>query len=284
MNSQSPVSLYIAIPARFASTRLPGKPLQKIGARTMIERVAERALQLKKMLQSEYSSGVLASIEVIVATDQLGIQEVLKELPVRVVMTSQDLSSGTDRIHAALLSENLPQRQQDLVLNIQGDEPFFSLEDCAQLIHSMLKNPLAPMGTLAFERASTKLFLRPSVVKVVSDGKGVALSFSRAPVPWPRAILGASGEEWMTVATQQVTEEISFLQHLGVYSYRWEYLKAFATELAPSDLEMREGLEQLRAIQAGWKILLAQAKEEPFGIDTPEDLARAQEMIRDKLP
>ena len=208
-----------------------------------------------------------------------------------VVLTAPELASGTDRVNAAvgILASRVSLSENTLVVNIQGDEPFFCIEDVLALVQKMLKNPLAPMGTLAFARTSTALFLKSSVVKVVCNDQSEALTFSRAPLPWPRALWGAGGTDWIGTISPWAREdasqftpnvEVDFLHHIGIYAYRKPWLEMFANELKPGLLEVREGLEQLRAVSAGWKILVEMATEEPFGIDTPADLEAANDKIK----
>jgi 3-deoxy-manno-octulosonate cytidylyltransferase (CMP-KDO synthetase) len=269
--------LFIAIPARLSSTRLPEKPLQNLAGKSMIARVTERALCFARQVKNKYG---FAEAHVIVATDDPRIAKCAQEEGAVATLTSPHLQSGTDRIFAALESQGLA--PNDLVINIQGDEPFFSFDDVASLVGTMLSKPEVPMGTLAFERTSREHFFKSSVVKVVRSQSGRAIYFSRAPAPWPRSELGASGTEWMTKSTQDVLRE-PFLHHMGVYAFRYEALRVFARELPPSPLEVKEGLEQLRAVEAGWHIALVTAKEEPFGIDTPEDLAIAVQKLTKRI-
>lgn len=258
--------LFLAIPARYASTRLPGKMLLKIGTKTLIEHVAHRAQLLVPKLQD--ALGITASV--VVATDNDDIVKTLASVGVQTVMTNADLPSGTDRIYSAL--KNAKPQQHDLVINIQGDEPFFSHQDILTLAKRMLSQPHLQMGTLAFARCSTEFFLKPSVVKVVTDKQGCALYFSRAPIPWPRAKFGASEAPNHSTLT---SVEVDFLHHVGVYAYRWHALEALATQLSQSEAEICEGLEQLRALENGFKIAVVNAAEAPFGIDTQADLDRA---------
>jgi 3-deoxy-manno-octulosonate cytidylyltransferase (CMP-KDO synthetase) len=273
-NQQKPVQLVFAIPARLASTRLPEKPLRNLGGTPMIARVAERALHLATSLRNCDSR--ISQVMVMVATDDERIAQASQAKGVDAVLTDPELKSGTDRIHAALKERSL--EPDDLVINIQGDEPFFSLEDTTKLITAMLNEPETPMGTLAFPRTSAEHFFRSSVVKVLINQQHHALYFTRAPSPWPRKILGASGTEWIN-GINLSGEVPPFLHHLGVYAFRWKALQTFSQSLPPSSLENLEGLEQLRALEAGWRILVEEATESPFGIDTPEDLALAEKMI-----
>lgn len=272
----TPTQIFITIPARLSSTRLPEKPLQDLQGKTMIARVTQRALTFAKMLEQ---SPLVSKVTVLVATDDMRIAKSVQNEGGNAALTSPDLRSGTDRIFAALAP--LQPGATDLIVNIQGDEPFFSFRDVGNLIQKMITMPNVPMGTLAFKRNSWAHFMKSSVVKVICDAHSRAVYFTRAPAPWPRAQLGASGNEWLHTAPQGFMEE-PFLHHLGVYAYRFDALHSFAQKLPKSTLEETEGLEQLRAIEAGWHIALVVASEEPFGIDTPEDLTEAQQVFHKK--
>ena len=140
----------------------------------------------------------------------------------------------------------------------------------------MLINHSTPMGTMAFKRNELDLFFSSSIVKVVKDSNSNALYFSRAPIPFPKDLLGATGPDWLNKIPQLKTNSLFFYHHVGVYAFRYFALKKFANELAISSLETDESLEQLRAMDAGWKILVTDCQHPPFGIDTPEDLRKAQ--------
>ncbi|MEN9827357.1 MAG: hypothetical protein RI953_3102 [Pseudomonadota bacterium] len=279
---QSGLKLVIAIPARLGSTRLPRKPLAVLGGKPLIVRVAERVEHCIRFLCEQLlleRRDVLA----VVATDSSEIVSALCHCAIPTVMTPSELPSGTDRILAA--AERLESEHRDrltgetLFVNLQGDEPFFHFEDIKSLVFAMQQDPTAPMGTLAFQQTDGQQFLRTSVVKVVCSSKGDALYFSRSPVPWPRDILGASHSVSTAQELIKNSPSIPFLQHVGVYAYRYSALKELTT-MKPSRLEMTEGLEQLRAIEAGWRIKVVSAIEAPFGIDTPEDLQRAEGHLR----
>jgi 3-deoxy-manno-octulosonate cytidylyltransferase (CMP-KDO synthetase) len=269
-------SLYIVVPARLASTRLPEKALALISNRPMITWVLERAIQFADQMRSSMN---FEKVLVILATDSQRIASAVGDLAITSVMTSSDLASGTDRTEAALayLSEHQQPKPSDLVLNIQGDEPFFSLEDIGKLALEMLSKSEAPMGTLAYLNQNHDMFFQTSVVKVVCDSENNALYFSRSPIPWPRVSHGATGSllERASLQSDRFSGGFGFLQHVGVYAFRYAHLVKFAKVLPKGGLEESEGLEQLRALSAGWKIHVVRAKELPSGIDTPEDLARA---------
>jgi 3-deoxy-manno-octulosonate cytidylyltransferase (CMP-KDO synthetase) len=262
-----------------ASTRLPGKPLRTLGERTIIELVAERACACAASLRQ---GGSVVAAPVVVATDAPEIAAVVERMGIMTALTSPDLPSGTDRIASALHQKQseLNLCETDLVVNIQGDEPFFSERDVLALVNRMIERPDAPMGTLAYRRRSSEMFLSSSVVKVVVDKRGFASYFSRSPIPWPRGWLGASGADWQQRLASG-GEDLEFWHHLGVYAFRVGSLFEFTGSLSVSGLEKMEGLEQLRAVEHGWKILVEPATDAPHGIDTEEDLARARRLVEE---
>lgn len=277
----SAIKLVIAVPARLGSTRLPRKPLALLGAKPLIVRVADRVRSCAQFLMKKHN---LREDELVtlVATDSDEIAKVVQPTGIQCVMTEADLPSGTDRIHAAvhhLAADDLRRLEAStLVVNLQGDEPFFRFEDIDGLVSAMLREPAVPMGTLAFQQTDPQQFMRTSVVKVVCNHKQQALYFSRSPIPWPRESLGASSPITETKAAAEKLATIPFLQHVGVYAYRLSALREL-TSMPTSFLENREGLEQLRALEAGWTIKVVPAQEPPFGIDTPDDLQRAQQFL-----
>jgi 3-deoxy-manno-octulosonate cytidylyltransferase (CMP-KDO synthetase) len=227
------------IPARYASTRLPGKPLLRETGKYLIQHVWERVSAAK-------SPG-----RVIRATDSTDIMDAAQSFSAEAVMTPEDCPSGTDRVHAALAAGDF---DADIVLNIQGDEAEIE-PDHVDRLADLLINSMADMATLAVERDIADGFTDPSVVKVVLDGNGDALYFSRAPIPHDR-----SGEE------------DKFLAHVGVYGFRRDALEKFVG-LPKGGLEKTEKLEQLRALEAGMKIRVGLVDNAATGIDTPEDYA-----------
>lgn len=281
-NRRPSLKLVIAVPARLGSTRLPRKPLALMGGKPLVtlvaERVAECALRLGRQLAIQTDE-----ILTLVATDSSEVASAIEGTGVRPVMTAAELPSGTDRIRAALA--NLPAEDQNrlqpatLVINLQGDEPFFHDEDILSLAGAMFADGNLPMGTLAFPQTDPLLFMRTSVVKVVCNHLGNAIYFSRSPLPWPRERLGAADQITDLQKKLQTLTSIPFLQHVGIYAFRFAALEHF-TNMSPSNLELTEGLEQLRAIEHGWSIRVVQAHDAPFGIDTPEDLLRAENRFR----
>lgn len=235
----------VAIPARFASTRLPGKPLLNIGGKPMIRHVAERAL-------------AAGARDVVVATDDLRIVEALQMESVTVCMTSPEHRSGTDRL--AECADQLSWPDDRIIVNLQGDEPFAPARSILQLAE-LLADSGEPMATLVTEIRDLAEFNNPNAVKVLLDMRGRALFFSRAPVPFPRDTPGSlPSPAW---------------RHIGIYAYRAGFLKQLSA-LPPSPLECCESLEQLRALENGFGIAAAAALAEfPPGVDTQEDLDRA---------
>jgi 3-deoxy-manno-octulosonate cytidylyltransferase (CMP-KDO synthetase) len=244
------------IPARYASTRLPGKPLRSIAGKPMIQHVYERAR----------SSG---AAEVWVATDEGRIEAACRAFGAPVALTSESHVSGTDRI--AELATRSGWGPEDIVVNVQGDEPLLPAALIDQVADLLAGRPDAGIATLATQILSSDEFLDPNVVKVVIDAGGAALYFSRAPIPWSRD--GGPGN-------RPGFEDA--LRHLGLYAYRVKVLQHLS-KLPPSALEKVEKLEQLRALEQGVKIVVAVAAEvPPQGVDTEEDLARVERLMSGK--
>lgn len=274
------LKIIIAVPARLGSTRLPRKPLAILDGQPLILHVARRVAECAARLSHELHLPA-QSIFTLVATDSFDIEKVLQGSGVQSIMTDSELPSGTDRIEAAVRFletqvETFP--ASALVINLQGDEPFFCIDDIIRLARAMLSSAEVPMGTLCYAQKSTEHFLRSSVVKVIRNQSNHALCFSRAPIPWPRQLWGASESIPILADRMSEAKEIPFLQHVGIYAYRRAALKKF-TQMPPSQLELYEGLEQLRALEAGWQIVVEDAHEAPFGIDTAADLQRAEKHL-----
>lgn len=242
----------VAIPARYAASRLPGKPLRLLGGEPLVLHVARRAL-------------AAGAREVWVATDDVRIADALAASGVRIAMTSADHLSGTDRL--AECAEFAGWSDDTVVVNLQGDEPFAPAAGI-RAVAGILVASGAPMSTLAAEIDDVAALLDPNTVKLVRAGSGDALYFSRAPIPWPRDAFAHSRET--------LPPGGPWLRHIGIYGYRAGFLKQFAA-LPPSPLERIESLEQLRALEAGHRIAVAITPAAfPPGIDTPEDLERAE--------
>jgi 3-deoxy-manno-octulosonate cytidylyltransferase (CMP-KDO synthetase) len=235
------------IPARYGSSRFPGKPLALIGGKPMIQHVYEKALSCAQLNQ------------VVVATDDERIMDCVQGFGGKAIMTSDQHLSGTDRV--AEVAADL--EDTDVVINIQGDEPFVSSEQLDQLCGMFTKSEVQ-IATLAHPISDDRLIQDPNVVKVVFSQGGRALYFSRSAIPFLR---GVPIEGWGS-------RQLHF-QHLGLYAYRKEVLLAL-TQLSAGSLEQAESLEQLRWLQADYQIYLAVTKYKSMGIDTPEDLKLAE--------
>ena len=238
------------IPARYASTRFPGKPLAMLGGKTVIERVYT---QVSAVLDHAY-----------VATDDARIYDEVERFGGRAIMTSPHHKSGTDRIAEAAQKCGA---SYDVVVNVQGDEPFVHQEQIRALC-ACFDHPDTQIATLGKPFESMEAALNPNSPKIVTDNEGFALYFSRSVIPFVR---GVEQDEWL--------EHYPFVKHLGLYAYRKEVLEA-VTRLPQSSLEMAESLEQLRWLQNGYRIRVALTDLETIGIDTPEDLARAEEKVK----
>lgn len=241
---------YIAIiPARYASTRFPGKPLAILGGKTVIQRVYE---QVKKVLDAVY-----------VATDDERIYDAVETFGGKAVMTSANHKSGTDRIAEAVKKIG---GDYDVVVNVQGDEPFIQPEQIETLCHCF-DDESTQIATLGKRFTDMEGVDNPNSPKIVTDNRGFALYFSRSVIPYVR---GAERETWV--------EQYPYLKHLGIYAYRKEVLEE-VTQLPQSSLEIAESLEQLRWLQNGYRIKVAETVFETVGIDTPEDLQKAEEFL-----
>ncbi|WP_305046575.1 3-deoxy-manno-octulosonate cytidylyltransferase [Geoalkalibacter sp.] len=235
------------IPARYASTRFPGKPLVDILGKPMIQRVYERVTQARGIDR------------VIVATDDQRIFEVVRAFGGEVEMTREDHPTGTDR-----LAEVAARIDADLLVNVQGDEPLIDPRMIEAAVEPLRQDPGILMGTLMTPIASVDEFLNPNVVKVVTDRDGFALYFSRAPIPHPRDF------------TSDLELHLSALaprKHVGLYVYRRDFLLRYP-RLPATPLENLEKLEQLRALEHGFRIRVVETALSSLGVDTPADLAR----------
>ena len=249
------MSFTVLIPARLASTRLPNKPLADIAGKPMVVRVAERAEQ----------SG---AAQVLVATDAPEIAAACANHGVRALLTRADHPSGSDRLAEAC--EQLGLTGDDIVVNVQGDEPLIDPALIDAVASLLSKRSSAQMGTAAHAIESIEEFTNPNVVKVITDAQGLALTFSRAPLPWWRD--GFAG------GITQLPTAPAPLRHIGLYSYRAAFLRAFP-RMAPAPLEQCEALEQLRALWHGHRIAVHIASAAPGpGVDTPEDLERVRRL------
>ncbi len=246
----------VAIPARMASTRLPGKPLREIAGRPMIAHVIERALQA-------------GAREVVVATDHERIAAVARRAFAQVCMTRSDHVSGTDRLAEVAALLHWP--DELIVVNLQGDEPLAPPRGISA-VAQLLAQSATPMATLCTVLRDVEELHSPACVKIVLNAAGRALYFSRAPIPCARDALAAN--------PASLPQGVEFLRHIGIYAYRAGFLRAFAA-MPPGRLETIESLEQLRALEAGHAIAVALSPEPfPAGVDTEADLQRVEAWIQ----
>jgi 3-deoxy-manno-octulosonate cytidylyltransferase (CMP-KDO synthetase) len=246
-----PPDFIVAIPARYAATRLPGKPLRALGGEPLVVHVARRAL-------------AAGAHEVWVAADDPRIAEALRETGVRVAMTSAAHASGSDRL--AECADLAGWSDDTLVVNLQGDEPFAPASGIRAVAETLAASG-ADMATLATGIDDPETLFDPNAVKLVRNQRGDALYFSRAPIPWHRDAFARN---------RRVPMPSECLRHIGIYAYRAGFLRRFA-KMPPGRLEQIESLEQLRVLEAGFRIAVALTPEPfPPGVDTPEDLARAE--------
>ena len=248
------------IPARYASTRLPGKPLIEIGGKPMILRVVERAKQA-------------ASINrVIVATDDERVFQVVAGAGVETVMTSPDHATGTDR-----LAEVAAGLDAEIVVNVQGDEPLIEPSTIEAALKPLLADRSIVMSTTCEPIESVEDALKSNVVKVVIDREGFAICFSRNPIPFPRSAVLEYGS--IRAALRARPELLrAFNKHTGLYAYRRDFLLTYA-KLPPTPLERSEMLEQMRALEHGYRIKVVAVAHRSIGVDTPEDLKLVRRMI-----
>lgn len=237
------------IPARFASTRLEGKPLADICGKTMIQRVYERAMAAKLS-------------DVVVATDDERILRAVMSFGGKAVMTSAAHASGTDRV-----AEAASQIKADIIVNLQGDEPLIDPALIEAAVAPVRDTPGVDMATLKTPIVHEEEYLDPNAVKVVTDSDGFALYFSRSPVPFCRN--GFSGLPCLPY------------KHIGLYVFRREFLFEF-TRMKPTPLELSESLEQLRALENGRRIKVVEVRYNPVSVDTPEDLERVRQIIKER--
>ncbi len=242
------------IPARYQSSRFPGKPLVSIHGKTMIQRVYERASQALEV--------------VIVATDDARIFDEVERFGGRVVMTSDRHRSGTDRCAEALeIYRKTEKTAVDVVINIQGDEPLIQPEQLQEVM-SLFDNPQTAIATLVHEHHGLSEIVNPNAVKAVMDKQGRILYFSRFPIPFQRDV---PQEKW--------SRHFTYLIHIGMYAYRAETLREI-TRLSPSPLEKAESLEQNRWLENGYTIRAAISKYRNYSVDTPDDLERILHLFK----
>lgn len=244
-----PPKILGVIPARFASSRFPGKALATLAGKTIIQHVFERSSQ------SRYLSGLL------IATDDEQIAREARRFGAPVRMTRTDHQSGTDRVAEAASAENA-----EIIVNIQGDEPLIDPAAIDSAALALLDEPDAPMATLKKRIADRAEVTNPNVVKVVTDRKGRAIYFSRAPIPYVRDLDSAAGFQAV------------HYKHIGLYVYRRQFLLNYS-DLPVGPLEQTERLEQLRALENGYTIRVVETEYESLGVDTPGDLEKVSKLF-----
>lgn len=243
----------VIIPSRYGSSRFPGKPLAKIAGVEMVVRVCRRASE--------------AGVDVAVATDDTRIRDCVEKAGFKAVMTSPDHKSGTDRVQEAFVKLGSP---ADVVINVQGDEPFIAPSQIKALMDCFINDPSTQLATLVREYDREKGFeglFDPNVVKVTRALDGKALYFSRSIIPYVR---GVDWQGWL--------DKFTFHTHVGIYAYRADVLEKI-TGLSRSPLEIAESLEQLRWLENGYSIRTAVTSEPTVGIDTPADLEEAEAFL-----
>jgi len=249
-------NFFVVIPARYASTRLPGKPLADLAGKPMVVRVAERAAQ----------SG---AVGVVVATDHDGVAAAVQAAGFRAVMTSPDCASGTDRLAEVAAHEGWA--DDAIVVNVQGDEPLIAPALIRVTAERLAERSEAAIATVCHPLTNSDEVFNPNVVKVVLDARDDALLFSRAPIPWAR-------DAWLS-GERNIPADLPVFRHVGLYAYRAGFLKAYPGLSQPA-LERLESLEQLRALWHGYRITVVRSDGASApGVDTPEDLARVRRLF-----
>lgn len=250
-------SFKVVIPARYASTRLPGKPLRELLGKPMLQHVWDAAQQC-------------SADQIVIATDDERIENAAKNFGAEVCMTASTHASGTDRLGEVVAA--LGWSEDTIVVNVQGDEPLMPPGLIDQVATGLADNREASIATAATPLVATGEFFDPNVVKVVTDKAGYALYFSRAPIPWDRDVLMGD--------VKALPIGIVPLRHIGIYAYRVSYLSRYAS-MRTCPLEQAEQLEQLRAIWYGERIHVAEAAQRPGpGVDTEDDLLIAEELLK----
>lgn len=251
------MSFTVVIPARYQSSRLPGKPLADIGGKPMIQWVYEQSIQA-------------GAERVIIATDDVRVEEAVNQFGGVVCMTSPDHESGTERLAEVVQLMAIP--DDHIIVNVQGDEPLIPPSIIKQVADNLAKSS-APMATLGVEISEESEVFNPNAVKVVTDKAGYALYFSRATIPWDR-------DHFADTNNQAIVQPL--LRHIGIYAYRAGFINTYIN-WQPSVLEKIECLEQLRVLWYGERIHVEVAKESPAaGVDTPEDLDAVRAIIANR--
>lgn len=242
----------VVIPARFASTRLPGKPLVSLAGKPMVQRVYERAKQAQTVHH------------VVVATDDQRIIDAVRAFGGEARMTRADHRTGTERI-----AEVAAHEEGDVFVNVQGDEPLVDPAAIDAAVAALLEEPPAQIATVATPIRHAGDIMDPNVVKTVLDFEGNGLYFSRAPIPWIR--------------DTQHKIHVKYWKHLGLYVFQRDALLEYPT-LPQGELEKIEQLEQLRWLENGWKIRVAEVQHDAVSVDVPDDVARVEKLLREQTP
>ena len=259
MKSRKP-KIIVVIPARYSSTRLPGKVLKDICEKPMIQHVYERVSNVKLIHQ------------VIIATDDRRILQTAQKFGANAKMSPKSCESGTDRI--AWVVKRMPDiKEDDIIINVQGDEPLINPQAIEKLVKTISKDSGIYMASLMSKISDINELMSSDVVKVVVDKNNFALYFSRSPVPFSR-------DKWKNLENKLVLDKIDvFYKHLGIYAYRKEFLLKYA-KMSQTYLEKIEKLEQLRALEYGYKIKMAETEFDSMSIDTPADLEKVLSLLR----
>lgn len=261
------IEFTVIIPARYASTRLPGKPLLDMGGKPMVIHVADRAR----------ASG---AAEVVIATDHADIAQAAHQHGYAAAMTRPDHASGTDRIAEVAAQRGYPPER--IVVNVQGDEPLIEPELIRAVAQQLAERPDAAIATACCPLTEAAQLVNPNIVKVVLDKNGYALYFSRAPIPFARDAFARSydpSRDAFASGISAIPAGLPVYRHIGIYAYRSAFLATYA-QLAPAPLEQFEALEQLRALWHGHRISVAVTTVAPHaGVDTNEDLARVKAVL-----
>lgn len=260
MSERDAAKVIGVIPARYASVRFPGKPLAMLAGKPLVQHVHARAARARTLDR------------LLIATDDERIRAAAESFGAEAVMTAPDAPSGSDRIVEAV--GHLP---CEIVVNIQGDEPFVDPDGIDECVAALRETPEASVATLIERITTAEDLLDPNVVKVVNDDHHNALYFSRSIIPFPRGYETEDGDLDVDLALKKLV----FYKHIGLYVWRRDALMRFAS-LPPSFLEMTEKLEQLRLLQAGGRIRVIETTGRSLGVDTPEDLATAERLIAER--
>lgn len=270
------MSAIVIIPSRYASSRFPGKPLRLLSGKTMIQHVYERTKKAS-LVQ-----------EVFVATDSKTIQDTVIGFGGKAIMTSESHASGTDRIAEAVLKLDNTEcriKKSDIIVNVQGDEPMIQPEMVDEVV-SLMGDKRASIGTLAKQIEDAEDIMNPNIVKVVFNEEGFALYFSRSPIPYHRDLFRAEEQKSRRAEKKTFsfklpnfrTSELLMFKHIGIYAYRKDVLISLS-KLPSTRLEEIEKLEQLRALENGFRIKVKETGFETIGVDTPMDLERVEKCL-----